>query len=262
MWGKVTFWLRLSAVTFVALVGIGVFLRESGFMTFNSAFESGVWVFGLVVLAIDNAGTLFVRGVHARRAKRKKDIESALMSMLIILAKGKQLRFEELGASVYIPKRRPYWSNGSAPRPLARIHRFRPADFPPQSGIAWHSGAGTVGSCWTDQKTTYWDGIAIARAYPSHKLAELTEEKFNRISVKTRQGFTLGQFRTITGKYCEIIASPIWDEAKERKIVGILTVDRALAEGDDSLTLRLNTPTTRETVESACRALGRQWRQS
>ncbi|TFC94040.1 hypothetical protein E3T28_15910 [Cryobacterium sinapicolor] len=262
MWGKVTFWLRLGAVVFVALVGIGAFMRQAGYVSFHPVFESWVWGVGLVVLAVDNAGTLAVRGVHAQRLKREKDIESALMSMLIILAKSKKLRFEELGASVYVPKRRRDWSNGKAHRHLKRIHRFRPAGFPPKSGIAWHSGAGTVGDCWRDKKTTYWDGTAIARSYPSEKLANLTDESFNKISTRTRQGFSLEQFRNVTGKYCEIIASPIWDESKDRTLLAVLTVDRALTEGDDNRMLHLNSAMTRETVQSVCRVIGTQWRQS
>lgn len=256
------FWLRVGAIAFAGSVTLGIFLNAVKVINFSSGWEKWVWGISLAIIAVESVGTLISRKVHKDRRKLDDDIESTLMSILITLCKTRQVRFEELGACVFIPKRRSFWAwlRRDEHHALRRTYRHRPAGFPPPSGVGWTKLSGTVGQCWTQRKTKYWDGVAIAKRHTPESISALTEDSYVRIASDTRQGFTLEQFQSIAGKYSEVIATPIWDARKEREMIGVLTVDRAYVAGDDGYKSFLNSERTRETVEIAARQLGTQLR--
>ncbi|KAM9866739.1 hypothetical protein ACIFOC_00431 [Leucobacter aridicollis] len=261
-WARIVLVLRIATLVFAGLVTLGLFLSAQKIIEINSGWEKWVWGTTLVVIVVDNVGTLFTRRHFRIKHQREKDIENTLMSTLLAISRTKRVRFEELGMSVYVPRRFnwKFWQSRSRPRMLKRIHRFRPSGFPQQSGIAWTELTGAVGECWRDRKLVYWDGVAIARRHSPEALSEMTQQAYESISTETKQGFSLEQFKSITGKYSEVAATPIWDNRLERKLIGILTIDRAYVNGHDYTKRALTNTAIRENLQIASKQLGTQLR--
>jgi hypothetical protein len=245
-WGITATVLRVGAASFAGLVALAAGLRAMGLLPEKPELDTAAWVIALVIIGVDNVGTLFTRGARRRRAVRDKDIEKALMALLITIAKGRDLRFEELGASVFVASRWDRFARrGRVPKRLKRIVRFRPADYPQQSGVAWTPGKGAVGEAWTKKKTAVRDWNAVARKWGE---AELDQAGFETLPKSTRQGFTLDEFCSIVGKYSEIIAEPVWHTGKERSVIAVVSIDRSYIADDANFKVHLNTTDTRDKI--------------
>lgn len=231
VWGVIVLVCRIVAATWAGLVALALVLQTGGFIApLSSSLESTTWVLTLLIIGVDNIGTLFTRSYWKRRYKREADIEQSLMTMLIQMANSSSIRFEDLGASVYTPKRRLPLKMASTEITFRRIKRFRPAGFPQQSGVTWTSGKGLVGACWQDQKKQYANLHGLASRYS----ADFKDDAaFEKIRPQTRQGMNRHEFARIHGKYSEILAIPIWHSEKDQKMLGVLTIDRALKAEDD-----------------------------
>ncbi|WP_168626987.1 hypothetical protein [Cryobacterium sp. BB307] len=223
--------MRIGALLWVTVVGVTAALQANGLVPNLPRLEPFAWAFSLVVIGVDNAGSLVVRRWEDNRAILSRKIETALMALLIGLVKGKkELRFEELGANVYTVS----WldktlQRSDEARRLKRIKRFRPG-YPQQSGIRWTPRTGTVGQCWSERREVHWTGHNLAKR---HAGTSFSEEEFLNIRKDTRQGFTREEFQSIVGKYSEILAVPIWHPQKDGKMLGVLTIDRAYKQSDD-----------------------------
>ena len=225
MWGTISFWLRFAAALWAAGVGVVVGLQAAEIVPRTPKLEATVWVVSLAIIGVDNVGTLIVRRLRRGRTQRQSALEKALMGMLVLMSATEQVRFEQLGASVYVPSRL-NWIRRRRQKPeqLKRILRYRPSQTPQQSGIQWTSATGVVGACWTHQAKQYKNTYAIAAKYNG---AMVLEEQFKGMPKVTRGGFTREQFNAIAGKYSEIHAEPIWHPQRERKLIGVMTIDRA-----------------------------------
>ncbi|WP_309617703.1 hypothetical protein [Salinibacterium sp.] len=207
----------------------------------------------LAIIAVDNVGTLISRRIHTRRSERGRQLERAAMSLAILVARSwADVRFEHLGVSVFVETR---WSkirrlSGSEVR-LRRVSRFRPAEFPQQSGISWSGEKGAVGECWRTKKHSYVNWQAVAKKWGD---LDLTEEDFEKIAIKTRAGFSRTDFSAIAGKYSEVHAEPIWHGKKERELLGVLSIDRVFSAEDDPFISRLDSQGTREAAAGAASA--------
>lgn len=248
-WSRIVLVLRVSAALFALIVGVLSVLEHYELVTLSPNFDPWVWSVSLAIIAADNVGSLTSRGIRARLGSRNAEIEKALMGLLINLAKARPLRFEEMGASVYVP----WWRDRVLRKPesevrLKRVVRFRPAGFPQQSGVSWTPAKGAVGECWRLKKTVHKNQHASAREYAG---AEITAEQFTAIPEASRAGFDLDEFRSIAGKYAEVLAEPIWDPRKERRIVGVLAIDRPYKGEDASFKVEFSRRATREVAAAA-----------
>lgn len=240
VWQKVTLVLRVGATAFAGLVTLTAALRALGlFTTTPPALDTWAWVIALIIIGVDNVATLFTRSARAKKAARNAAIETTLMGLLISLARSGDMRFEELGASVFVPSA---WDRflrrGAKARKLKRIVRFRPSGYPQQSGVRWTPEKGAVGECWTRQRSARRDWNAVARRWGGD---EVSEERFKQIPPGTREGFEYDEFTRIAGKYSEIVAEPIWHTGKERLIIGVLAIDRSYLAEDASFKAHLTT---------------------
>ena len=248
MWGKIVFGLRIAAASWVGLVALVAALQAVGLVPQLPKVEPFAWVFSLIIIGIDNAGTIVSRKYHASKKRRDSEIEKVVMSLLIGCVDGKpSLRFEHLGASVYV---RAWRQPRTGPTRLKRIKRFRPAGLPQQSGIRWTSLTGAVGECWRTKRVVTKDWQKVAERYAD---TAIDDAAFQRISADTRAGFTREEFVAIVGSYSEVVAVPIWHPGKESTMLGVLTVDRAF-RGQDA-TFRPTLATTRRRAEAAAAVL-------
>jgi hypothetical protein len=247
MWlNRLFFGMRIGAVLWVAAVGIVAALQASGLVPDLPKLEPWAWAVSLVVLGVDNAGTLVLRAQQSHRRGQNQQIEKALQSLLIEVAKGGKVRFEELGASVYRPSRRDRFNRKDQdPDLILRVVRYRPAGYPQQSGVTWTPSKGIVGRAWSSRREAYIDWRPIVARYAG--VADMTDEQFlKKIPEKTRLGFTRTEFVAIVDKYSEILAVPIWHGRKDNKLVGVLSIDRAYKADDATFNPQLNAKGTRE----------------
>lgn len=238
----------MRIVASIWIVGVATFagLDLIGVLSVSPGLEKTAWVVNLVIIAVDSLGGLAANRVRKHRRERLAGIEKALMGLLIQLDRNERLRFAELGASVYVPSR---WSNFFQ-RPqskvrLKRIVRFRPAGYPQQSAIAWVGAKGLVGAAWCTRHAQYADFSALARRWGGK---DISPERFSKIPEETRAGFTLEEFRRVVGKYSEIAAEPLWHEGKERKLIGVLSVDRAFDAKDENYVAQLGVIETQSII--------------
>lgn len=235
-WGRFVFGARIAAVVWVAFVGAVVAAAHFGFLAEDSRLEPSVWVISLILLGLENVGTLVSRAIHRRVRNRNADIEKALMALLIQVSQRQPaLRFETLGANVFKAHK-----DGT----LERIVRFRPAG-PQQTAVEWTDGKGAIGECLRGKRAAYTDWHAIAMRYRE----PVDEARWQRMPVKTKQGFTREEFNAILHKYSEVRTEPIWNSSTGSKLIGILTLDRSFSR-DDSFVARLDEKLVRENVQA------------
>ncbi len=257
MWAKAVTWARALAALWVAIVVLLAVLQQFGVVPDAPRGEAVVWVVSLSIIAVDNVGTLISRRVHGRRTQRQAKLHKAAMGLVMTLAQAKEVRFEDIGVCIYIETRRSRVFkrarrlNHSS---LRRIHRFRPSDYPQQSGVAWTSAKGTVGECWRQKKGSYKNWHAIAAKWGQ---AVLSDANFLKIPEATRAGFTREEFMSISGKYSEIYAEPIWHSAKEGVLLGVIAVDRLYSDEDDPFRPQIGAKRTRELASATASAVSR-----
>ncbi|GAA4351191.1 hypothetical protein [Microbacterium rhizosphaerae] len=248
MWSVVSLVLRIGAVAWAALVGLGAALIAAGLINPLPKFEGTVWVISLIILGVDNVGTLIVRGSRRRRGRRMDRLEDALMvALLQIVRETPQLHLEDLGANAYVV-------SGRDSKRLHRVARLRPGRYPQESGVAWGSGKGMVGACLDQKKRVYRNWYAVAKKYGN---TDISPEAFEKIPVNTRCGFTYEEFVSIVGKYSEVLAEPIWDLRNDGRILGVLTVDRAYRSGESEYTPLLDKRATHESAGLAASVVSR-----
>ncbi|WP_404474220.1 hypothetical protein [Microbacterium aerolatum] len=249
MWSRVVFWLRFSAAVFAGLAAILAVYNYYAQDKLPDAFEPVTWGIALGIVMFDNVGTLISRKYHEVKGTRRKRIEKALMSMVINLSKTHGIPFDEIGASVYVPRKTwSWWVKKHKTQRLKRLVRFRPAGYPQQSGVNWGAGKGMVGDCWDTRTSRYLNSHKIAETYNG---APLSEAQFHKLAKATRRGFTVQEFNAIAGKYSEVRAEPLWHERKERELIGVLSIDRAFVAEDDRFSPRLDKKQTREVAAAA-----------
>ncbi|OAZ40976.1 hypothetical protein A9Z40_03270 [Microbacterium arborescens] len=253
MWGKTVLVLRISAAVWAGLIGMGVILQIAEIVPALPKLEPWAWGVSLAIIAVDNVGTLFVRKKRTERERRARKIESVLQTALRQLVSTRELRLEDLGANVYLA------ANWKRMRPereknvvLERVGRYRPIDYPQQSGVHWTDKKGVVGECWRRRGSTSKNWYAVAQRYGG---VELTEQAFFKIPADTRCGFTHREFVTIVGKYSEVVAEPIWHPTKDGVLIGVLTIDRAYQSEGDTFRELLSKRSTHQTAGLASLAL-------
>lgn len=246
MWARSVFWLRLAAVVWVALVVIGSSLQSTGAIPSLPKLEPWVWAFSLVLLAVDNAGTLISRGVHRRWRGRTAEIESALLTMHVQVSKH-GIPFEQLGSGIFVvsPRDR-FFRRSDQPLRLSRHLRYRPSNYPQQSGVAWAPGKGAVGVCWEARKPVHRNWHNLAKKW--RHVDTIADDTWTRIKEETKMGFSKSEFLSIVDKYSEILAVPIWHPEKDNKLIGIMSIDRTYLESNDAFLPVLGSKETREDV--------------
>jgi hypothetical protein len=237
-WKRFTFWLRIGAVLWVALLGLTVALQSTGLVPDLPKLEPIAWAVSLVIIAGDNVGSLLARWVRREQSERLAEIRTALRGVLIELSKTDDMRFEELGASVWIV---PSWRDRHLyfwrPDALKRAIRERPAQFPQKSGVEWTRGKGNVGACWDREATQYLDCRSRADAWSG---STPTQADYNALSEVDRAGLTYPDFVRIAKKYTEVLAEPIWHPTRDNVLIGVLSIDRARRADGGSFTPQLN----------------------
>lgn len=252
---------RIFAVVFAAAVPIGIGLHNAGHIEFSAAAETWVWIVGLVVLGVDNLGTLISRKHYGDNRKLIESLDGALMQLLVGISKSKSARLEELGASIWVRRRFSsprLWRTGEVP--LRRLRRFRPMNYPHQSNVAWSSRMGAVGACWEAGRRCYRNLWRLSSQWDEAALDTLTDDQFAKMSAESRSGFTYAEFKQVAGKYSEVVATPIFSATPKPKIIGVLSLDRGMPDlGDnESFVPALDSRRVREDIEVIVELIGRR----
>ncbi|AZS48170.1 hypothetical protein CVS53_02886 [Microbacterium oxydans] len=247
---------RIVAVVWAGLVGLLEGLIYYEVIVPHEKLQPTVWIISIALIGVGSLGELIGDAVENRYAVKKARYDKAIMSMLIELCRDGSLRFEDLGGSIYKPakwwRRSVKYDDKSKSRRLKRVHRFRPAEFPPPSGITWTARTGVVGECWDKHRPSYRDWYAVARKYPE----PLTEREYARVSKETKNGFSLDEFNAIVRKYSELFAVPIYDPSNDEKQLGVLSVDRVYDDEQSSFTPVLGKDAKQRLVFAASATIG------
>ena len=255
MWPVISLILRWLIIAYAAVVGIGVALASLHLIEPLPKLEASVWIISLVVLGIENAGTIVVRAFRSRRAKRTVELETAIQAALLQIVGHSAVHLEEIGGNVYMASRWDRWRQKPHDKVrLKRIARLRPGGYPQESGVAWAAGKGVVGECWSKKKRIHKPWHAVAARYAD---AELDEASFAKIPAATRYGFTFQEFVSIVDKYAEVLAEPIWDSRKKGTMLGVISIDRAYRSQPAPYISELNAGATHESAGYAARVVSR-----
>lgn len=225
MWSKIVLVGRIIAVAWALWVGIMEVLTYYQIVTVQLNFQPIVWLVSLVVMGIGSLGGIIGDHLAESKTKKGRKYEAALMGLLINLSGASDIRFQHLGGSVYTqaPRWQQFLHRRSHPDTtlLHRIHRFRPADYPPPSAIRWTSRTGAVGECWTAHRTIHKSLYEVAE----QSQGGLTPKQFDVLESGSQGGFTVGEFNIIAPKYSEVLATPLLD--KQDRQIGVLSIDRS-----------------------------------
>lgn len=260
MFHRVVLVARVCALVFTVAVGIGVFLHHQGILPDLGVLETAVWVTGLLILGIDNLGTLVSRHQAEKKRERNQKLDDILMQLLVGVAKSGSVRLEELGASIWLRRRIPpiryWWSEETV---LRRIRRLRPMNYPHQSHLTWTSRMGLVGSCFSGKRRRYKDLWNLSTKYDEATLETLTQAQFERISEESRDGFKFEEFKVIAGKYSEMVATPIFSHEEVPKLLGVLSLDRGMPDLEEGARFQpaLNKTRVREDLDVIVGLIGR-----
>ncbi len=237
-WKRLTLVLRIGAVLWAAILGLTVALQSTGLVPDLPKLEPFAWAVSLIIIAGDNVGSLAARKLRRDRNEQLAEVRTALSGILIELSKTDEMRFEELGASVWtVPNWRERYLYFWKPNILKRAVRERPAQFPQKSAIEWTPGKGNIGRCWEQQATQYLDCHARADRWSGDTP---TEAEFAALPEQDRAGLTYADFLKIAKKYTEVLAEPIWHPTRENVLIGVLSIDRARRLDGGSFTPQLD----------------------
>lgn len=246
--------LRIGAVAFATLVGLWTAAAHFGWVNAQEWIEPLVWMVSIIIVGVEGAGTLIARAIRSKKSKRDADMEFALNTMLMQFARTKSVRYEELGASVYVPDRfKRYRSLRGLESGFRRVKRYRPSETPQQTGIKWSDGKGAVGTCWKTRAPLYIDQVALSKRYPDG----LTPELFSSQPESVGLGMSREEYNLMLKKYGEVHAEPIWQVGKELKLIGVLTIDRAFQPGDATFEPQFHSIKVEESAASAAAQISR-----
>jgi hypothetical protein len=177
-----------------------------------------------VVIIVALAGVTFLDNsrLAVKRAQEPADaelhlrVQKALLGVLIAISETHNVRVSHLGSSIFVERR----VGPLKRKTLVRRFRFRLGDYPPASDVQWEKGKGAVGTCWETGAAVHRDRRRVAEKYGN---TNLNEAQFEKLSRRAKSGFTHDEFRSMVGKYAEVLAVPIKTPTGE--FVGIVSVD-------------------------------------
>lgn len=253
LWSRSVLVLRFAAIGWAAVVGIWSGLVFYGLIDPKPSLEPWGWIASIILIGVENAGTLIVRRYRTVHGDQTARIESTLKTALLQIAQSREVSYQDLGASVFVPT---WWSRvrrhtGGKIR-LKRISRFRPAGYPQQSGVSWTGAKGVIGTALRSKGLSYTDFSPMIK---KHGDAGLTQAVFEKLPSRFKLGLDLDEFNGTFGKYSEIVAEPVWQDGKDRVLLGVLSIDRAY-ETDESENRVLERRSTRETAATTAASIG------
>ncbi|MFF7684132.1 hypothetical protein ACFZA2_15395 [Microbacterium sp. NPDC007973] len=253
LWSRLVLVMRFVAIGWAAVVGVWSGLVYYELIDPKPSLEPWGWIASIVLIGVENAGTLIVRRFRSRSTDQNARIESTLKTALLQVTQSREVTYQDLGASVFVPT---LWSrvrrHSGAQVRLKRISRFRPAGYPQQSGVSWTGAKGVIGTALRSKTHSYTDFSPIIRRYG---VDPIPLPVFNSLPGRFKLGLDLDEFNSAIGKYSEIVAIPIWQDGKDRGLIGVLSIDRAY-EADESENRVLNRRATRETAATAAASIG------
>lgn len=252
-WSRLVLFMRFVAIAWAVVVGVWSGLVFYGIISPKPSLEPWGWVASIVLIGVENAGTLVVRRYRTVHGDQAARIESTLKSALLQIAQSREVAYQDLGASVFVPT---WWSrvrrhSGNKIR-LKRISRFRPAGYPQQSGVSWTGAKGVVGTALRSKNYSYTDFSSVIKKLGG---AVITRTEFDQLAARFKLGMDLDEFNRTIGKYSEIVAEPVWHGGKDDVLVGVISIDRAY-ETDESEVRVLERRSTRETAATAAASIG------
>lgn len=253
VWSRLVLVMRILAISWAVVVGAWSGLVFYGIISPKPSLEPWGWIASIVLIGVENAGTLIVRRIRSISGDQNARIESTLKTALLQISQSRDVAYQDLGASVFVPT---WWSrvrrHSGGQVKLKRISRFRPAGYPQQSGVSWTGAKGVVGTALRSKTCSYTDFGPIIK---KHGVDGLTGASFDALERRFKLGLSADEFNSTFGKYSEIVAEPIWHEGKDHVLVGVLSIDRAY-EPHESDTRVLGRRATRETAATAAASIG------
>lgn len=141
---------------------------------------------------------------------------------------------------------------------LVREVRFR-LEAPQPADIDWTLGKGAIGRAWALRKRQHCDWQPIARRWG--QMSTVPEADWAGLTEEQRWGFSRDEFRTMSGKYAEILAVPI-NHPKTGAIMGCMALDRKMDyEAPDGLVL-FASPSMEAILSGIAGLVARAWTRS
>lgn len=233
MWSKIVLVLRIVAVVWAIVLAVALFLASQGKIELSPDLEAAGWVISIIIIGVDNAGTIARRKANSDRNRLRTDIDQAVLPMLTQMSETGSVRFEHLGASVYVCKKRWWWPSDK-PKEIRRIRRVRPSNFPTRTGVRWTTKSGQVGASHSGSIVVYTDWHAAGLEWRKHRSRLDPRTAFDELDESVRGSHSYEEFTAAAGRYSEIIAIPLFDPSRDSTVIGVLTIDRAfIAESTD-----------------------------
>ena len=238
-WSSVVFWLRIGAVLWAVVVAVALILLAHKQLTLSPGLEATAWIVSAIIIGVDNLGTLFRRKANRDLHRFRADIDEAILPMLTQMAETRQVRFEQLGGSVYRPKRQRWFSQ--KPKVMERLRRVRPSNYPRRNGVTWTASTGQVGASFTVGAPVYQDWHAAGMEWQKHRLRSDADKAFAELDEAIRGKHSYEEFVAAAGRYSEVIAIPLLNPLNDSEVIGVLTIDRAFEEDNLQYAPFLNT---------------------
>lgn len=209
-------WLQLVLALLTLLIVLNKAAVELELYIAEPHFEpTALGIAAILVFAETTWG--LVAGVQGRQWHlKKKRARKAVLACLITVATSVGLDVTEIGGSVFLVKRRQWYSSEKR---LRRVIRHRLRDFPQQSTVEWTKGKGAIGTAWQERRAVHVNLRALSEKYAG---VTIDQAQFGKLSAEARGTFQHSEFQSVVGKYAEVLATPIW---RKNEIVGVLAID-------------------------------------
>lgn len=227
--------MSVGSKTVITVRSIAAVVAASG-VAGTSAQQAGVWdnpPTGLLWACILSPGVVAV-GEQVRaivkerkagsRDNRQQAIDLALTEAVLRISDQTKYDKWDVGVSLWkVKKSRLGWLTGRTDVMVRMGHRrFNPR--PTRSDIVWTRGKGVIGICWETQDEVDRDLRPACRRFPN---GACTEKRWKSVGADLRMGMSLDEFRTMIGKYGEVLAVPI--KSANGTFLGCVAVDIPIA---------------------------------
>jgi hypothetical protein len=222
--GSVRFWLRVAAAVVVALVGLGLGLREADVWDPSRQLLT-LMVAASVTIAFITATEAAVAQYRYGRAEEVREQARAVLAPLLLeLEEATGISTRNLGVSAY--RLRPKLLPGRKRR-LERLVRMQ-LIIRVSSGIAWREGVGVIGQC-VERREDIIENLATL----DEQLSDVTPEEWKTLPPDLTYGLSYDEYLRVRGKYEVILATPMIRETPlGSRVIGCIAIDAPQAAFD------------------------------
>lgn len=197
-----------------------------------------------VVVAADSIRRIISHLGSSKETSLRHQVRKQLSTAIAAVSDEAGVKVGELGCGLFLAHRS--WRHGLR---LKRVERVRLLDNVSESGVVFRPGVGTVGNSWETRNPAHHDWTAI-----NSRFAENLPERqaWEKTKTETKHGFDYESWRTMVGRYAEVLAVPV---TVGKDLIGILAIDLKWHEGMSTGTPRLNQSKVKAALGTIARTL-------